>query len=212
MKLVQKVCIRDRTNEVVDDILCLDKPQTILPKFVPCNTHCKLRYAFCLYFLMNLIVSNCCRIKTRQGKCEVLNGTCGKGYQNYILNCIREDSSDFNKIVEVDSSNCDFKEFHVNTLKKECYIPCKQYKWFVNKSECNPQCVNGSQLISYVCIDASTQRQVLDDFCKNIFKPVNNSVTYTKNCSDRKSHFSVLHYFNRYFYFIYVVTKSFLFN
>lgn len=41
VKLVQQACLRDSTNEVVDDMLCFGKPQTISPKFVPCNTHCK---------------------------------------------------------------------------------------------------------------------------------------------------------------------------
>jgi hypothetical protein len=39
--LVKPACVSDKTNEVVDDKLCQNKPQKIPPKYVPCNTHCK---------------------------------------------------------------------------------------------------------------------------------------------------------------------------
>jgi hypothetical protein len=112
------------------------------------------------------------------GNCLIKNGICGAGIRTYTLKCVRQDTIDFNMIAEVDASNCDMHTF-IQSLKKDCYVPCEKYEWEMSEGECKPKCGNGKRVISYICMDTSAKQKVSNEFCKKLQKPAD----YTESCS-----------------------------
>ena len=114
-------------------------------------------------------------------KCLITNGTCGVGIRLYKIKCLRQDTTDFNMVAEVDASNCQMHTF-IQSLKKDCYVPCEKYEWEMNEGECKPKCGNGIRIMSYVCMDTSAKQKVSNEFCNKLQKHADDVESCSTNC------------------------------